>query len=501
MTINSDTRKAGPYLGDGAAVTLPFAFKVFQASDLRVVRTNTAGTESNLVLDSDYTVALNPNQDTSPGGTITLAVPAEVGARTTIGSAIAPLQKVQLANNGGFYADVINGALDRLTILVQQLVEAQGRSVHVPFSDSGGGFDLAGSAVRANKVLGFDASGNPAFTVPVSGSAADVALQLGTLINYLAAGLSVDGGGNVVATHKVITPRLVANNTDDSGTPDAAVWVHRTLTALNINGGHGLRDDSTITGGTAGTGYAAFDAQHTLTATGFDHTVSFQSRPIINGDPVHVYGLTHGPTFNGGAHAINSYGLFVFNPVGSGTVENVYGIYIPIQSKGSVSNHPLYVAQQGGSSFIGSPLHVNNVFAVDWNGTTGAPFVIGANTTTSYPYAGYNYDPTTGSRMVADVVVTTKFDGSGWRVFTKASGAVGAVTPDEVLRVDLSGNVYGVAGAAAMTNGFHYMPSGAGAPGAPAVQPAGRVPFYFDTSTNKIGVYTGGAWKWTAALV
>ena len=186
MTINSDTRKAGPYLGDGTTVTLPFGFKMFQASDLRVVRTSSAGVETDLVLGSDYTATLNANQDTTPGGSITLATPAATGTRTTIGSAIAPLQKIQLANNGGFYAETLNGGLDRLTILLQQVIEEQGRSLRVPFSDIAGGTEMAASTDRANKVLGFDSSGRPAYVVPTSGSAADVALQLASLITDLA---------------------------------------------------------------------------------------------------------------------------------------------------------------------------------------------------------------------------------------------------------------------------------------------------------------------------
>ncbi|HUM36899.1 MAG TPA: hypothetical protein PLQ85_08535, partial [Anaerolineae bacterium] len=72
MTIATSVRTAGPYTGTGAVSVYPFAFKVFQASDLLVNSTNTLGAISTLVLSSDYSVTLNADQDNNPGGTINL---------------------------------------------------------------------------------------------------------------------------------------------------------------------------------------------------------------------------------------------------------------------------------------------------------------------------------------------------------------------------------------------------------------------------------------------
>ena len=74
MTISSTTRINGPYISGTA---LPVTFKVFTAADLQVIRLNTStGTETTLVLNSDYTVTLNVDQNTNPGGTVTLVVAA-----------------------------------------------------------------------------------------------------------------------------------------------------------------------------------------------------------------------------------------------------------------------------------------------------------------------------------------------------------------------------------------------------------------------------------------
>lgn len=138
MTISSTTRKAGPYLGNGAAVAFTFAFKVFATTDLVVVRTDLTGVETTLVLTTDYTVALNADQNTNPGGTVTLPSALPTNHKLTITSAVPMLQAVELTNQGGFYPSVINAALDRLTIFAQELAEKVSRSLKFGISTPAG---------------------------------------------------------------------------------------------------------------------------------------------------------------------------------------------------------------------------------------------------------------------------------------------------------------------------------------------------------------------------
>jgi len=166
MTISSTTRVNGPYVSGTA---LPVTFKVFAAADLEVVRLNTStGVETSLVLGSDYTVALNGNQNTNPGGTVNLTVAASATSTVTITSDIANLQPTDLTNQGGFYPEVITDALDRATIQIQQMSEDVGRSLKGPISDGSLNMELPTAAQRANSFLAFDANGVP--TAVVSGS-------------------------------------------------------------------------------------------------------------------------------------------------------------------------------------------------------------------------------------------------------------------------------------------------------------------------------------------
>lgn len=174
MTINSETRVAGPFEGNDSTVTFPFAFKVFDSDELLVVRSADA-VETVLVLGSDYSVALNPDQNAAPGGSITLSAPLATGSLLTATSDLQFLQPLDLTNQGGFYPGVINNAFDRVTILLQQLKAIADRTLKFPLSDGQVG-DLPGRAERAGSVLAFhEETGEPVVgpNIAAVGSVAD----------------------------------------------------------------------------------------------------------------------------------------------------------------------------------------------------------------------------------------------------------------------------------------------------------------------------------------
>ena len=170
MTISSTVRIAGPFIGTSTATVFPFAFKVFTASNLQVVRVDTStGLESTLLLTTDYTVSLNADQDSNPGGNVTLLAVLATGFNMVITSDIANLQPTDLTNQGGFYPEVITDALDRATIQIQQMADELTRSIKIPVTDGLSlDMELPSAAARANSFLAFDATGEP--TVVTAGS-------------------------------------------------------------------------------------------------------------------------------------------------------------------------------------------------------------------------------------------------------------------------------------------------------------------------------------------
>ena len=157
MTISSTVRKAGPFDGTGSQTEFPFEFKVFSSGDLYVVQYNkVTGVETVLELDSGYTVTLNADQDNDPGGTIELTRALAVNYMLTIASSLTNLQPTDLTNRGGFYPSVINDALDRACIQIQQLQEQTDRSLKVALSST---VNPTLPLPAANDLIGWNADG------------------------------------------------------------------------------------------------------------------------------------------------------------------------------------------------------------------------------------------------------------------------------------------------------------------------------------------------------
>lgn len=139
MTIPSTARKAGPLLGTGVQTTWPFTFKVFAPTDIAVT-TAILGVETQLVYGSDYSVALNPNQETSPGGTVTYPIsgtPLPTGGKLTIIGNLPYDQPLDLPSGGNFSPLALENQLDRTTMQIQQLGEQVGRALRLPVTSTG----------------------------------------------------------------------------------------------------------------------------------------------------------------------------------------------------------------------------------------------------------------------------------------------------------------------------------------------------------------------------
>ena len=175
MTISSTVRIAGPFTGNGVTTTFPFTYKVFSTADVQVIRlTISTGIETTLTIVTDYTITLNGDQDSNPGGNIVLVAALSALYKLTATSDIANLQPTDLTNQGGFYPEVITDALDRATIQIQQLADQTDRAIKIPISDGVLDMTTPGTADRASKYFVYDASGKPSVS---SGSGTDTALR------------------------------------------------------------------------------------------------------------------------------------------------------------------------------------------------------------------------------------------------------------------------------------------------------------------------------------
>lgn len=115
-------------LGDGTTTAFGFSFIGAVAADIVVSVTDTSGTVT--VLDpSLYTIVLNaadPGQLWGVGGTVTYPLsgsPLPVGATITMTRSLPYVQEIPISNQGAFYPDAVEEALDLLDMQIQQLAQ------------------------------------------------------------------------------------------------------------------------------------------------------------------------------------------------------------------------------------------------------------------------------------------------------------------------------------------------------------------------------------------
>lgn len=168
MTTPSTQRKAGPLLGTGVQTAWPFTFKIFAEGDIKVTTVDTLGTETELVLNTDYGVSVNANQDTSPGGTVTYPLsgsPLAVGSKLTITGDLEYDQPLDLPAGGNFSPAALENELDRIVMQVQQLREQLTRALLAPVTSSASG---TLPQPQANTIIGWDVTESALQNVPIA---------------------------------------------------------------------------------------------------------------------------------------------------------------------------------------------------------------------------------------------------------------------------------------------------------------------------------------------
>lgn len=125
-------RLAGPFTSEGQS-RLPFGFLIFEKTDVYVATADDPEAQAKmLVYGQDYSVEMNADQTATPGGTVVLTTPIVKGNIFVVGSAVAYTQNMQLTNYSRFPPEIINEAMDRVVVQIQQLVERLDRALFVP---------------------------------------------------------------------------------------------------------------------------------------------------------------------------------------------------------------------------------------------------------------------------------------------------------------------------------------------------------------------------------
>lgn len=239
MTVSSTVTGFGPFSTNGSTTSFAFTFRLdpyggsLAKSQVEVIKVTTAtGAESTLVLDSDYTVSLNGDQDASPGGSIVISPALATGYKIYGRKLPVFTQQTELENQAAYNADDVESEFDHLQGEILYLKDAVRRS---PVAGIQAGTSFSGSmntlpAAGQVPIVNSDASGF-IFGTPVSSAVSTAMLPVvqAATLNAAAAAFSFAATGSSTARSLAARFADTVNVKDygalaDGSTNDTAAW-------------------------------------------------------------------------------------------------------------------------------------------------------------------------------------------------------------------------------------------------------------------------------------
>ena len=454
MTVSSTTTK-NSYSGNGSTTVFAYTFKIFDDDDITVIiRTDSTGAEVVKTKTTHYTVS---GVGSSSGGNVTFTsgnTPAS-GETVLLIRTTAQTQLTDYTPNDPFPAASHEDALDKVTFIAQELQEELGRSIKISKSNTITSSEFTTSAAaRANKVLGFDGSGDLTVTASVDDISKDTTPQLGGNLDVNGNSIVSTSNGNIDITPNgtgevniskvdinagAIDGTVIGANSAESGkftavTVDNLKLNASTLSSINTNGDINLTPDGTgevnipkvdidsgaIDGTVIGASSADSGTFTTLSATTLGSAVDLNNQALTNAniDSGAVDGITLGTNsavteaqidninINGNSiTSTNSNGNITIDPNGAGNV--------------SIGNFTFDADQTVGSG--------QNDFVLKYDDTSGL----------------ISLEATGGGVGLSDVVDDTSpqlggnLDVNGNSIISASNGNI-AITPDGTGEVDIS---------------------------------------------------------------
>ena len=176
MTVSTTIIK-NSHSGNGTAHSFAYGFKIFADADLDVIIRSSTGNETVKTLNTDYIVT---NAGNDSGGNVLFKFNTgntgdahysasdkrpQNGETVILRRGLDITQSTDYVANDPFPAESHENALDRLTLISQELQEELGRSIKLSRTNTMTSTEFTvGASDRASKILAFDSSGEIAVT-------------------------------------------------------------------------------------------------------------------------------------------------------------------------------------------------------------------------------------------------------------------------------------------------------------------------------------------------
>ena len=165
MSVSANATKI-QYAANGIAITFAYNFPIQLNTDIQVIFTED-GVDTTKVLTTDYSVTGVGSE--SGGNVVFVVAPPATVDRITILRNVDITQGTDYIQNDDFPAQSHENALDKITMVAQQLYEMLSRVPMIPKSElTTVNMTLPEASTRAGKLLLFDSSGNVSLIDPAN---------------------------------------------------------------------------------------------------------------------------------------------------------------------------------------------------------------------------------------------------------------------------------------------------------------------------------------------
>ena len=161
MTISSTTVR-NSYSGNGSTTVFAYTFKILDDDEIQVIIRSSTGTETTKTKTTHYTVS---GVGSSGGGNITFLTAPGATETVVLKRNTTKTQETDYVANDPFPANSHEEALDRVTMIAQEIQEELGRSIKLSKTNTMTSTEFTvGASDRANKILAFDTNGELSVT-------------------------------------------------------------------------------------------------------------------------------------------------------------------------------------------------------------------------------------------------------------------------------------------------------------------------------------------------